>query len=54
VALVRLAALAGNGVLTRVSADAYAVGAPVGSPWMAMSCLGDLITRPSRAVLAVR
>ena len=54
VALARLAALAGNGVLTRVSVDAYAAGAPVGSPWMTMSCLGDLITRPDRAVLVVR
>ena len=54
VALARLAALAGNGVLTRVSADAYAAGAAAGSPWISMSCLGDLITRPDRAVLAVR
>ena len=54
VALARLAALAGNGVLTRVSVDAYAASTPVGSPWMTMSCLGDLITRPDRAVLAVR
>jgi hypothetical protein len=28
-----------------------AVGAPAGSPWMTLSCLGDLITRPDRAVL---
>ena len=54
VALAHLAALTRNGVLTRVSADAYAVGAPAGAPWQALSCSGDLITRPERAVLAVR
>ena len=53
-ALARLAVLTRNGVLTRVSADAYAVGAPAGAPWQALSCFGDLITRPERAVLAVR
>jgi len=54
IALARLVALTGNGMLTRLSADAYAVGAPAGSPWMTMSCLRDLITRPDRAVLVVR
>ena len=53
-ALARLAALTRNGVLTRVSADAYAAGAPAGAPWRSLSCFGDLITRADRAVLAVR
>ncbi len=35
VALARLAALTGSGVLTQVSADAYAAGAPPGTPWLA-------------------
>ena len=54
VALTRLAALTGNGVLTQVSADAYAAGAPPSVPWLAGSRFRDLITRPGRAVLAVR
>jgi hypothetical protein len=53
-ALARLAGLSGNGVLTRVSADAYAAGAPPGVPWLARSRFRNLITRPGRAVLAVR
>jgi hypothetical protein len=44
-ALARLAGLTRNGVLTRVSADAYAAGAPAGAPWRSLSCFGDLITR---------
>jgi hypothetical protein len=54
VALARLAALTRNGALKQVSADAYAAGAPVDGPWRSLSCFGDLITRPDRAVLAVR
>lgn len=54
VALARLTALTGSGVLTRVSADAYATGAPPGVPWLARSRFRDLMTRPGRAVLAVR
>lgn len=54
VALVRLAALTGSDALTQVSADAYAAGAPPSVPWLAGSRFRDLITRPSRAVLAVR
>ena len=54
VAMTRLAALTGSGVLTQVSADAYAAGAPPGVPWLARSRFRDLITRPGRAVLAVR
>jgi hypothetical protein len=54
VALTRLAGLTGSGVLTRVSADAYAAGAPPGVPWLARSRFRDLITGPGRAVLAVR
>ena len=54
VALARLAGLNGSGVLSRVSADAYAAGAPPGVPWLARSRFRDLITRPGRAVLAVR
>jgi hypothetical protein len=54
VAMTRLAGLTGNGVLTQVSADAYAAGAPPDVPWLARSRFRDLITRPGRAVLAVR
>lgn len=54
VAMTRLAALTGSGVLTQVSADAYAAGAPPSVPWLAGSRFRDLITRPGRAVLAVR
>jgi len=54
VALARFAALAGSGALTRVSADTYAAGASPGGPWLARSRFRDLITRPGRAVLAVR
>ena len=54
VALARLAGLSGSGVLTQVSADAYAAGAPPGVPWLARSRFRDLITRPGRAVLAIR
>ncbi|HEX3305259.1 MAG TPA: hypothetical protein VHS32_03335 [Streptosporangiaceae bacterium] len=54
VALARLAALTGSGALTQVSADAYATGASPGTPRLARSCFRDLITRPGRAVLAVR
>jgi hypothetical protein len=54
VALARLARLTGSGVLTQVSADAYAAGAPPGVPWLAGSRFRDLIARPGRAVLAVR
>jgi len=50
----RLAGLTGNGVLTQVSADAYAAGTPPGVPWLARSRFRDLITRPGRAVLSVR
>jgi len=54
VALARLAALTGSGALTQVSADAYATGASPGTPRLARSRFRDLITRPGRAVLAVR
>jgi hypothetical protein len=54
VALARLAGLSGSGVLTQVSAEAYAAGAPPGVPWLARSRFRDLITRPDRAVLAIR
>ena len=54
VALARLAGLSANGVLDRVSADAYAAGAPPGVPPLARSRFRDLITRRGRAVLAVR
>jgi hypothetical protein len=54
VALARLRGLSGNGVLTQVSAAAYAAGAPPGVPWLARSRFRDLITRPGRAVLAIR
>jgi hypothetical protein len=54
VALTRLAALTGSGVLTQVSTDAYAAGAPPSLPCLAGSRFRDLITRPGRAVLAVR
>jgi hypothetical protein len=54
VALARLAALTASGVLTRVSADAYAAGTPSGVRLLARSRFRDLITRPGRAVLAVR
>src|SRR5436309_6832989 len=54
VAMTRLAALTGSGVLTQVSADAYAAGAPPSVPWLTGSRFRDLIARPGRAVLAVR
>jgi hypothetical protein len=54
VARTRLAGFTGNGVLTQVSADAYAAGTPAGVPWLARSRFRDLITRPGRAVLSVR
>jgi hypothetical protein len=54
VALARLAELSGNGVLSRVSADAYASGAPPGVPRLARSRFRDLMTRPGHAALAVR
>jgi hypothetical protein len=44
VTLVRLAALAESGALTRVSADAYAADAPPGAPRLARSRLRDLVT----------
>jgi hypothetical protein len=53
-ALGRLEALAGNGVLTQVSVDAYSAGSLAGAPRPPLSCFGDLTTRPDRAVLAVR
>lgn len=54
VALARLAALTASGVLTRVSADAYAAGTPSRVRLLARSRFRDLITRPGRAVLAIR
>jgi hypothetical protein len=54
VALARFAALAGSGTLTRVSAAAYAADAPPGTPQLARSRFRDLVTKPGRAVLAVR
>ena len=54
VALARLATLTATGVLTRVSADAYAAGTPSGARQLARSRFRDLITRPARTVLAVR
>jgi hypothetical protein len=39
---------------TQVAADACAAGAPSVVPWPARSRFHDLITRPGRAVLAVR
>ena len=54
VALARLATLTATGVLTRVSADAYAAGTPSGARQLARSRFRDLITRPGRAVLDVR
>jgi hypothetical protein len=54
VALARLAALTGNGALTRVSADAYAAGALPAGPWLTRSRFRDLARRPGRARLAVR
>ena len=54
VALVRLAALTGSDALTQVSADAYAAGTPSGMRLLVRSRFRDLITRPRRAVLAIR
>jgi hypothetical protein len=54
VALARLAGLSESGVLSQVSADAYAAGAPPGVPWLARSRFRNLVTRPDRAVLAIR
>ena len=54
VAMTRLAALTGSGVLTQISVDAYAAGAPPSVPWLTGSRFRDLIARPGRAVLAVR
>ena len=51
---VAAAALAGSGVLTQVSADAYAADTPSGVRLLARSRFRGLITRPGHAVLAVR
>ena len=52
--MVRLAALTGSDALTQVSADAYAAGTPSGMRLLVRSRFRDLITRPGRAVLAIR